>query len=518
MSAARPDSHPPLPSRDRPIASDSEPSLGRILACLAGFVLLWTLYAAITEAPVALKHDMAEAYAWGRQFQWGYNQHPPFWAWICGLWFRVLPRQLWAFAALSSLNAGIGLWGAWAAMGEFVTGRTRTLGLALLLITPLYTFYAYKYDANTIFLSVWPWMLVWFLRTMRTLRTRDGIFFGIATACAILSKYYAAILIVTCLLASLQMPNRWRLWRRPAPYAAIAVALALIAPHLVWLARNNAPPLRYLASVEGWGWSWVLAHAANAPASALGMMTGPILVLAWVRLTARPRTAWGWPGDPRLRLLATLTFAPLILSEIGALGERTTLTSEMLLGTFPLLPLVLLALAAPVEQDRVRRITLRLAALVNFGAVAVAPVTMLVRTYVSPAAMKIGPYQEVARAATRIWHQRTGLPLRYVAGTHWYENEVAFYSADRPHAFKDFNYAAALWVTPARIARDGLLSVCVASDPQCLARTARFATPATTRTTITLARHFLGHTARPVRFVITVIPPRISRSARPDPG
>jgi hypothetical protein len=493
------------------MATDTAPGLGQILLYLAGFVLVWTLYAAIIEAPVALKHDMAEAYAWGRQFQWGYNQHPPFWAWICGAWFRVFPREVWAFAALSSLNAGIGLWGAFVAMGEFVTGQRRAAGLLLLLLTPLYTFYAYKYDANTIFLSVWPWMLVAFLRLMRRMRTADGVAFGVATACAILSKYYAAVLIATCALAWVQMPNRFRLFTRPAPFVAMAVTLLLIAPHLWWLTWSGAPPLRYVASIEGWPWPWVLQHAANAPASALGMWTAPILLWAWFRWQGRAAPAAGETPIPGRAVIATLTFAPLLLSEIGALSERTTLTSEMLLGTFPLAPLLLLSGLGPAPLARLDRLARRLALAVSLGALAAAPVTMLWRTWLSPGAMKVQPYQEVARLATRIWHQRTGVRLRYVAGTHWYDNEIAFYSPDRPHAFKAFSYRSALWVTPARLRRYGLLSVCVATDARCLRRTARFVTKGTTRAEVTLARRFLGHTARPVRFVITVIPPQGQR-------
>ena len=98
------------------------------------------MYFSLTEAPMAIKHDMAEAYTWGREFQLGYNQHPPFWAWVCGLWFHVFPRTGWAFALLSSTNAAVGLWGAWTLIGDFAEGRKRIAAWALLLLTPLYTF------------------------------------------------------------------------------------------------------------------------------------------------------------------------------------------------------------------------------------------------------------------------------------------------------------------------------------------------------------------------------------------
>ncbi|HET6195279.1 MAG TPA: glycosyltransferase family 39 protein, partial [Acetobacteraceae bacterium] len=141
----------------------------------AAFVAIWTLVFTLIEAPVAIKHDMSEAYAWGQEFQLGYNQHPPFWAWICGLWFSVFPRTGWAFALLSSLNAGIGLWGAWRLLGDFASGAKRVAAWALLLLTPLYTFYAYKYNANIIFVSIWPWTLHYFVRSVQGRRPSDAI-------------------------------------------------------------------------------------------------------------------------------------------------------------------------------------------------------------------------------------------------------------------------------------------------------------------------------------------------------
>ena len=61
------------------------------LSLLVIFVAVWTLYGAISAAPAAIHNDMAEAYVWGRQFELGYFQHPPFWAWVAGLWFEVFP-------------------------------------------------------------------------------------------------------------------------------------------------------------------------------------------------------------------------------------------------------------------------------------------------------------------------------------------------------------------------------------------------------------------------------------------
>jgi 4-amino-4-deoxy-L-arabinose transferase-like glycosyltransferase len=494
-----------------PSAAIREPSLPVIVALLAVFTATWAGYFTITEAPVAIKHDMAEAYAWGHEFQLGYNQHPPFWAWICGLWFLLFPRTGWAFALLSSLNAGIGLWGAWLLVGDFAEGSKRLAAWALLLVTPLYTFYAYKYNANIIFLSIWPWALHYFMISLLNRGIRYAIAFGVVIGFAMLSKYYALILVATCLLAALQHPARWRYLASGSPYVSAVVAVAVCLPHIVWLLTHRAPPLHYLAGVSGRGWDHVIVNAANTLWGALAMNLGIVAVVALAAWLSRRDGIAAFDRDargPRLRVLATLALAPLALTIASGLALRTTITPEMTIGTFPLLPLLVIEVLGIRDIDRLCRLGIRFAATVMFGALALAPAIALARTWLSSAAMKVAPFQEVATAATRLWHERTSLPLAYVAGTDWYENAIAFYSPDRPHVFLQFDYPHNLWVTPEALARHGLLSVCVSDDSVCLAATAKFVTPETTRTELSVAHAFWGHVARPVRFVVTVIPPR----------
>jgi 4-amino-4-deoxy-L-arabinose transferase-like glycosyltransferase len=488
-----------------------EPSLPIILALLGVFAATWAVYFTIAEAPVAIKHDMAEAYAWGHEFQLGYNQHPPFWAWICGLWFSLFPRTGWAFALLSSVNAGIGLWGAWMLVGDFAEGRKRMAAWVLLLVTPLYTFYAYKYNANIIFLSIWPWALHYFVASLQNRRFGDAIAFGALIGLALLSKYYALILVATCLLAVLQHPSRWQYLASASPYVSAAMAVVVCSPHIAWLLTHRAPPLRYLAGVSGRGWDQVIVNAADTLSGALAMNLGVVAVVALAAWLSRrdgsaafDRAARG----PRPRLLATLALAPLALTIASGLALRTTITPEMTIGTFPLVPLLVIEALGIRDIDRLCRLGIRLAAAVMFGALAVSPAIALARTWLSSSAMNVAPFQEVAIAATRLWRERTSLPLAYVAGSGWYENAIAFYSPDRPHVFVYFDYPHNLWVTPEALARHGLLSVCVSDDSACLAATAEFATPETTRTELSLAHAFWGHIARPVRFVVTIIPPR----------
>ena len=488
-----------------------EPGTALKLSLFVAFVAVWAAYFTISEAPSAIHNDMAEAYAWGREFQLGYNQHPPFWAWICGAWFALAPRAGWSFALLASLNAAIGVAGSWRLIGLFAQGDKRVAAVALLLATPFYTFLSHKYNANSIFLSIWPWTLFVFVRSIERGALADAVLFGVMMALALLSKYYALILAATCFLAALQHPRRARYFASASPYVSIAVAAALCAPHVWWLATSGAPPLRYLARVSAKDFGEIAREAATAFFGALAQNGVAFAAVAFV---ARPPLGEAIAGlkarwaDPRFRVLATLATAPLLLSIAAALALRTTLSTNMLIGTFSLMPLLAIESLGSLRLDRLRVVAVRLAATLTLGALAASPGIALARAWLSHDNNDILPRKELAEAATRIWRETTGRPLAYVAGSLFYDNGIAFYSSDRPHVFVGFEYFGNRWVTPQALADKGLLSACVADDAVCLASTALFATPQASRARITLAHKALGHQAKPVEFIVTVIPPR----------
>ena len=104
---------------------------------LAAFVAVWFAYGAIADAGKAVQIDLAEAYVWGREFQLGYNQHPPFYAWIAGVWFMAFPRTNWAFVLLAVLNSAIGVAGAWRLTGLFANGWQRQAAIDAPAVHPI---------------------------------------------------------------------------------------------------------------------------------------------------------------------------------------------------------------------------------------------------------------------------------------------------------------------------------------------------------------------------------------------
>ena len=69
---------------------------------------------------------------------------------------------------------------------------------------------------------------------------------GVAAAAAVLTKYWSIFLVLALVIAALADPRRRIYFRSIAPWATALVGAVLIAPHLVWLVRENFPPLQWM--------------------------------------------------------------------------------------------------------------------------------------------------------------------------------------------------------------------------------------------------------------------------------
>lgn len=135
------------------------PDGGREGACedhsirtLALFLLIYVaglmVFAVFARGWGPLHTDMTEAWAWANEPQLGYSKHPPFSAWMAALWFTVFPRTNWGFYFLSTINAAVGLAGVWMLAGLFLGTAGRLASVLFLVLTPHFTFWALKFNAN----------------------------------------------------------------------------------------------------------------------------------------------------------------------------------------------------------------------------------------------------------------------------------------------------------------------------------------------------------------------------------
>ncbi len=251
-----------------------------------------------------------------------------------------------------------------------------------------------------------------------------------------MSKYYALILLTTCGLGAIQTPFLAKYVRCAAPWISASIAAAICAPHVVWLLTHEAPPLRYLALVSGRGFGEIVGAVATTGLSSVVSILPVLAIVAWF---ARGATVEGrGAADPNLPLIATFALAPLALTLIAGLALRTRLTPEMPIGTFSLVPLMIIEALGSRGLDRLSSAAGRLAAGLLLALLAASPFIMFGRLWFWDHSDNIAPHQEIAVEATKLWREKTGTPLSYVAG-HGYEDAVVFYSPDRAHSFFDFD-------------------------------------------------------------------------------
>ncbi len=352
--------------------------------------------------------------------------------------------------------------------GLFARGWTRHAAILMLLATPLYTIMAFKYNANTIFVSLWPWTLFFFVRSLDRMKARDAALFGAFAAFCILSKYYAVVLLMTCGLSLLFHPNGRKYFFSPLPWIEASVFSAAVLPHVLWALTSDLTPVTYATEKTGNGWAYAIEHMARFVLDNTVHFAGPLalLLVAWRISKARPLHE---PAErlqqSRRRFLAVLVLAPPLLTMVFALGFQLKIDANMAVGIFPLMPLFLAQYVSPLDGWLCFRLAAAVALAVTVGSVPAAPVEGAIvgkRT--------TDPMRELAAAVTTLWHAETRTPLRYAGGRYYYAHAINFYSEDHPSSFIELYYPKSPWVTPEKIKKYGLLVVCVHDDSECLTR------------------------------------------------
>src|SRR2546427_11819518 len=94
-------------------ATRPEARLWLVIGFAIAHAVLWTFILINLKAAQDVHMDVAEAFAWGQKFQFGYGKHPPLSGWVAGLWFKMFPVTDWATYALAMATLGCGLVVSW---------------------------------------------------------------------------------------------------------------------------------------------------------------------------------------------------------------------------------------------------------------------------------------------------------------------------------------------------------------------------------------------------------------------
>ncbi|MET0220807.1 MAG: glycosyltransferase family 39 protein, partial [Tardiphaga sp.] len=194
----------------RLVAWAGDPQLSVLLVFLftVAHVVLWTAILTQLKSAQDVHYDVAEGFAWGQKFLWGYGKHPPLSGWVAGVWFRLLPAADWATYLLAMVTVGIGMLLCWMIALKVVDRRRAFFVLVMVAIYPIFNFKGFKYNPDLLQLVTLPLLVLAYLDAFEKRSIRSGVWLGLAAALALMTKYWVLTMIGAVGLAALIHPDR----------------------------------------------------------------------------------------------------------------------------------------------------------------------------------------------------------------------------------------------------------------------------------------------------------------------
>src|SRR5882762_5882053 len=232
-------------------ASDPKAGLWLVIGFATAHAALWTLVLANLKAAQDVHMDVAEAFAWGQKFQFGYGKHPPLTGWVAGLWFKLFPVADWSTYALAMVTLGCALVICWGIALRVVDRRRAFFTVVMLALYPIFNFKGFKYNPDLLQLVTLPLLVLAYLHAFEKRTLRAGLWLGLAAALALMTKYWVLTMIGAVGLAALLHPDRLKFLRSPGPWVAVVTVVVAMLPHLWWLKEVDFVPLTYAGDVYG---------------------------------------------------------------------------------------------------------------------------------------------------------------------------------------------------------------------------------------------------------------------------
>jgi len=510
-------------------ASDRKISLWLVIGFAVAHAVLWTFILINLKAAQDVHMDVAEAFAWGQKFQFGYGKHPPLAGWVAGLWFKIFPVADWATYALAMTTLGCGLVISWLISLRVVDRRRAFFVVVMLALYPIFNFKGFKYNPDLLQLVTLPLLVLAYLHAFEKRSVRAGLWLGLAGALALMTKYWVLTMIGAVGLAALIHPDRLLFLRSPAPWVAIATLVVAMIPHLIWLKEVDFVPLTYASDVYGLSSraqniQLVLGYIGHNLALLAAPVALAVMALAWrprwwatsvrhpLALLTRP---WYRGANSSVNVSQALNtwiiqIVVAIGPPLGGLIFTVYMKTDWGISLFFLTPLALVAIPSLRLQGMALFHIAAIWLVVTLAALAASPYIAAREMAVNPnGAATYGARSDLARELTQAWHTRFNSRWAVVAGTTEVGEPMTFYSPDHPAPFTPGEIWSSGLTSLEEAKRLGFIGICDTTDgrlPVCDAWMTANGNNAE-RLAITTQRFFHGHPGPAISWKVYIVPP-----------
>ena len=431
----------------------------------AGFAAFALLHAVLwTALPSAfypnLPLDLIEALTYGREWQLGYDKLPPLPWWLIEIAYRLVgvDAVYYLIAQVTVLAALALVW----VLARRLVGTAGALA-AVLIVDGLhyFNFTAPKFNHDVIQLPFWALAGLAFHGALRGGRLRDWCLLGLAGGLALWAKYFVVVLAAPLALFLLFDRDARPALRTPGPYVAVAVALVVALPHLVWLIQNDFLPFKYAearaAPVRG-----LLDHLIHPLAFLVGqifwLLPSGLIALPLVQPRA-PAAATTIAAFDR-RIVTLLAFGPAALLIVGAVISGRGLITMWGYPLWLFLGLwVVITIGPALARARLSRIALAWSIVTALYAVAFVVQYGALPFFDHRYRASLFPGDRLGAEISTRFRAETGQPVAYVIGSMWLGGNISRYSAERPRTLIDGKPERTPWIDLADLRRRGAVVI-----------------------------------------------------------
>jgi 4-amino-4-deoxy-L-arabinose transferase-like glycosyltransferase len=422
--------------------------------CAGIYFLAWTIVPAFSLATIPI--DTLEGYAWGHEWQLGSYKHPPLAAWISEALAALTQHANWTSYLANELAVITTFWAVWQTGRRMVSETAALIGALLLTVIPYYNIIIPEFNPNVLSLPFWA-LIGWsFHRAVKDDKIIDWLLLGLWAAASLYTKYSSALLLASLGGLMVWHPEARRHLKSIGPWLALGVMTVLMAPHALWLIKNNFMPFTYAAD-----------RFEHLSYGRLAFIIVPALFIFWQAATVlpaailyvfsfgKPTKAYSFPSFDKT-FLYFVTFGPAVIAGAVAITTEGVIRNMWATPFWNFIGLWAVFCFQPeMSPKALRRFAglgsaLFIAYLVGFFCVeALSP-------YITHKPKRINlDGQYVADQISQEWHNLYHQPLRYVVGETFIGGVVAWYAPDRPHQLTDGDYKISPWIDPAELKKYG---------------------------------------------------------------
>lgn len=222
--------------KDKFLALTEKPAQA-LLLFMGCAVCIWTLQCSLLQNHLGL--DILETISWGAQWEWGHFKHPPLSGWLGYLFSLASGHSDWSLYLAAQLCLMIGVWYVYKLARLFLDEYSSATAAILLYFLFYYNPSETKFSTYFVEIALRPITAYYFFKALMEKKLVNWIIFGFCCGLGILNKYSAGLLFIGFALIFLLKAEYRKQFFSAGPWIAMAVFLAVIAPHIRWLFQND---------------------------------------------------------------------------------------------------------------------------------------------------------------------------------------------------------------------------------------------------------------------------------------